>query len=109
MSSLFDAGPGVLGAGIGVVYNAKFYPEINNAVIEPSYPRVDGALYVKLSEKVSANPNASNCRRLEGRCEIRLPPHSALPARLNWLECAQYRYEAPSLTRCPHGSAEDFR
>ena len=60
LSSLFDAGPGVLGAGIGVVYNAKFFPEINNAVIVPGYARVDGALYVKLSEKVSAQLNVEN-------------------------------------------------
>ena len=60
LSSLFDAGPGVLGAGLGVVYNAKFYPEINNTVIVPGYARVDGALYVKLSEKVSAQLNVEN-------------------------------------------------
>ena len=60
VSSLFDAGPGVLGVGLGVIYNAKFYPEIDNAVIVPGYARVDGALYVKLSEKVSAQLNVEN-------------------------------------------------
>ena len=48
------------GVGLGVVYNAKFYPEIDNAVIVPGYARVDGALYVKLSEKVSAQLNVEN-------------------------------------------------
>ncbi len=60
LSSLFEAGPGVLGVGLGVIYNAKFYPEIDNAVVVPGYARVDAALYVKLSEKVSAQLNVEN-------------------------------------------------
>ncbi|WP_445730588.1 TonB-dependent receptor domain-containing protein, partial [Methylocystis sp. IM2] len=48
ISSLFDAGPGVLGLGGGVIYNAKFYPAIDNAVVVPGYARVDAAAYVKL-------------------------------------------------------------
>jgi catecholate siderophore receptor len=50
----------VLGVGLGVIYNAKFYPEIDNAVVVPGYARVDAALYVKLSEKVSAQLNIEN-------------------------------------------------
>lgn len=60
LSSFFDAGPGVLGVGLGLIYNAKFFPEIDNAIIVPGYARVDGALYVKLSEKVSAQLNVEN-------------------------------------------------
>jgi len=60
VSSLVDAGPGVLGVGLGVVYKAKFYPELDNAVIVPGYARVDGALFLKLTEKISARLNVEN-------------------------------------------------
>ena len=60
VSSFFDAGPGVLGVGAGVVYNAKFYPAIDNAVIVPGYARVDGAAYLKLTEKINAQLNIEN-------------------------------------------------
>ena len=59
-SSFFDATPGVLGVGAGVVYNAKFYPELNNAVIVPGYARVDGAVFLNLSKNVSARLNVEN-------------------------------------------------
>ncbi|MGH6842321.1 MAG: TonB-dependent receptor, partial [Methylocella sp.] len=39
-----------LGVGAGVVYNAKFFPALDNAVIVPGYARVDGALFLKFSE-----------------------------------------------------------
>ncbi len=60
VSSLFDAGAGVLGLGGGVIYNAKFYPAIDNAVVVPGYARVDAAAYVKLSERVNAQLNIEN-------------------------------------------------
>jgi catecholate siderophore receptor len=60
ISSFFDAGPGVLGVGAGVVYNSKFYPAIDNFVVVPGYARVDGAVFVKLSENVSGQLNVEN-------------------------------------------------
>lgn len=60
VSSFFDAGPGVVGLGAGVVYNAKFFPALDNAVIVPGYARVDGAAFIKLSENVSARLNIEN-------------------------------------------------
>jgi catecholate siderophore receptor len=60
VSSFFDAEPGVLGLGAGVIYNAKFYPAIDNTVIVPGYARVDGAAYVKLSKNVTAQLNVEN-------------------------------------------------
>ncbi|MGJ0397131.1 MAG: TonB-dependent siderophore receptor [Methylocystis sp.] len=60
ISNFFDAGPGVLGVGAGVVYNAKFYAAIDNFVVVPGYARVDGALFVKLSENVSGQLNVEN-------------------------------------------------
>ncbi|MGJ0505742.1 MAG: TonB-dependent receptor [Methylocystis sp.] len=60
VSSVFDAEPGVLGVGAGVVYNAKFYAAIDNAVIVPGYARVDAAAYLKLSKTVTAQLNIEN-------------------------------------------------
>lgn len=60
VSSFFDQAPGVLGVGAGVVYNAKFYPSLDNAVIVPGYARVDAAAYVRLTENVSARLNIEN-------------------------------------------------
>jgi catecholate siderophore receptor len=60
ISSFFDAGPGVLGVGAGVVYNSKFYPAIDNFVVVPGYARVDGAVFVRLSENVSGQLNVEN-------------------------------------------------
>ncbi|KAF0121323.1 MAG: hypothetical protein FD148_3276 [Methylocystaceae bacterium] len=34
-------------------YNSKFYPAIDNFVVVPVYARVDGALFIRLSENVS--------------------------------------------------------
>jgi catecholate siderophore receptor len=50
----------VLGLGGGVIYNAKFYPAIDNAVVVPGYARVDAAAYVKLSDRVNAQLNIEN-------------------------------------------------
>ncbi len=60
VSSLFGAGPGVLGLGGGVIYNDKFYAALDNTVVVPGYARFDGALYVKLSENVSGQVNIEN-------------------------------------------------
>ncbi|MGJ0393841.1 MAG: TonB-dependent receptor domain-containing protein [Methylocystis sp.] len=54
------AGPGVFGVGAGVIYNAKFYPAIDNAVVVPGYARVDAAAYWKITETVSARLNVEN-------------------------------------------------
>lgn len=60
VSSLLGAGPGVLGVGAGVVYNSRFYAALDNAVVVPSSARVDGALFLKLTENVSGQLNVEN-------------------------------------------------
>lgn len=60
VSSILGAGPGVLGVGAGVVYNAKFFAALDNAVVIPGYARVDGAVFLKLSENVSGQLNVEN-------------------------------------------------
>jgi len=61
-SSHVGADPGVLGAGLGVVYNSKFMPalDLNGTVIIPGYARVDGAVFVKLTENISGQLNVEN-------------------------------------------------
>ncbi|MCI0465460.1 MAG: TonB-dependent receptor, partial [Beijerinckiaceae bacterium] len=49
-----------LGAGLGVVYNAKFFPALDNAVIVPGYARLDGALFIKFSENFFGQLNVEN-------------------------------------------------
>ena len=60
LSSFFGAGPGVLGVGAGVVYASSFFPALDNRVVVPGYARVDGALFVKLSENVTGQLNVEN-------------------------------------------------
>ncbi len=60
VSNFFGAAPGVLGIGAGVIYNAKFFAALDNSVVVPGYARVDGALYVKLTDKISAQLNVEN-------------------------------------------------
>ena len=60
VSSLIGLAPGVLGLGSGVIYNAKFYAALDNAVVIPGYARWAGAVYVKVSENVSAQVNVEN-------------------------------------------------
>ncbi|MFO1102025.1 MAG: TonB-dependent siderophore receptor [Methylocystis sp.] len=60
VSSLFEARPGALGLGAGVIYNAKFYPAIDNAVLVPGYARVDGAVFWKITDTTSAQLNVEN-------------------------------------------------
>lgn len=60
MSSLFDASPGTIGVGGGVIHNSSFFPSPDNAVLIPGYTRVDGAVYVQLSENISGQLNIEN-------------------------------------------------
>jgi catecholate siderophore receptor len=60
VSSLIGYAPGFLGVGAGVIYNAKFFAALDNAVIIPGYARVDGAVYLKLSENISGQVNVEN-------------------------------------------------
>lgn len=60
VSEFVGAGPGVLGVGAGVIYNSKFYAAADNVVIVPGSARVDGAIFVKLSENVSGQLNVEN-------------------------------------------------
>ncbi len=60
VSSCVGAGPGVLGVGAGVVYNSKFFPAIDNVVVVPGYARVDGALFLKLTDNISGQLNVEN-------------------------------------------------
>ena len=43
-----------------MIYNSKFYAALDNAVIVPGYARVDGAVYLKLSENISGQVNVEN-------------------------------------------------
>jgi len=60
VSSLLDERPGVFGLGAGVIYNAKFYAAIDNAVVVPGYARVDAAAYWKITDKIAAQVNIEN-------------------------------------------------
>ena len=60
MSSFVGGGPGVLGVGAGVIYASSFYPSLDNRVIVPGYARVDGAVFVKVTENISGQLNIEN-------------------------------------------------
>lgn len=60
LSSFFDAAPGTLGVGGGVLHNSNFFAAPDNAVLIPGYTRVDGAVYVKLTENISGQLNVEN-------------------------------------------------
>ena len=49
-----------LGIGLGLYHQAKQFTTISNAVILPSYTRVDGALFYKVNEKFEVQLNAEN-------------------------------------------------
>lgn len=55
----YDITPFV-GVGAGVVYNAKFFAAIDNAVIVPGYARLDGALFFKFNENFYGQLNVEN-------------------------------------------------
>lgn len=57
----------ILGAGVGVVHNAKFFSAIDNAVVISGYTRVDGAVFFNFGknvfsygEELSAQVNIEN-------------------------------------------------
>ncbi len=52
--------PAGLGAGVGVVQQAKMFAAIDNAVTLPGFTRVDGALYFGLGPMVRAQLNVEN-------------------------------------------------
>lgn len=60
VSSCLGAGPGVLGVGAGVVYSSKFFPALDNFVVVPGYARVDGAVFLKLTDNISGQVNIEN-------------------------------------------------
>ena len=60
LSSFVGGGPGVLGLGAGVIYASSFYPSLDNRVIIPGYARLDGALFVKVTENISGQLNIEN-------------------------------------------------
>ncbi|MCQ4191074.1 TonB-dependent receptor domain-containing protein [Methylocystis suflitae] len=80
VSSLFDDRPGVFGLGAGVIYNAKFSPAIDNAVVAPGYARVDAAAFWKITNAISAQLNVEN---LFGRksCAVATGRRQARPCR----------------------------
>ena len=49
-----------LGAGVGVVQQAKMFAAIDNTVTLPGFTRVDGALYFTLGPVVRAQLNVEN-------------------------------------------------
>lgn len=49
-----------LGVAAGVIYQGKRFAATDNAVVLPSFTRVDAALYYNLSENVSAQLNVEN-------------------------------------------------
>ena len=49
-----------LGAGLGLVYRDSLYTSTTNTVMLPSYARVDGALFYRLSKKVRLQLNVEN-------------------------------------------------
>lgn len=49
-----------IGAGLGLYHQSRVFTSIGNAVTLPRYTRVDGALFLKLSETVEAQVNVEN-------------------------------------------------
>jgi catecholate siderophore receptor len=48
------------GAGLGVIYSSNFYAGSDDAVLLPSYTRVDGAVFWKLNNSLRAQVNVEN-------------------------------------------------
>ena len=57
--SRYDLMPGI-GAGVGVHHQSKSFASISNAVLLPSYTRLDVALFVRLSRSIEAQLNFEN-------------------------------------------------
>ena len=49
-----------LGLGLGVIYRSAMFASTDNTVTLPGFTRVDGALYYKVSDQVSAQLNVEN-------------------------------------------------
>jgi len=49
-----------IGAGLGLYHQSRMFTSIGNAVTLPRYTRVDGALFLKLSETIEAQVNVEN-------------------------------------------------
>lgn len=60
VSSFFDAAPGTLGVGGGVLHNSSFFASPDNAVRIPGYTRVDGAIFVRLTDNITGQLNVEN-------------------------------------------------
>jgi catecholate siderophore receptor len=60
LSSFVDATPGTFGVGAGVVHNSSVFASPDNAVHLPGYTRLDGAIYVKLTENITGQLNIEN-------------------------------------------------
>lgn len=55
----YDVTPRV-GIGAGIIHNADMFTSTDNTVILPSFTRVDGAVFVKVTRSVSAQMNIEN-------------------------------------------------
>ena len=49
-----------IGAGIGIHHQSESFASISNAVVLPSYTRVDAALFVRLADNIEAQVNFEN-------------------------------------------------
>lgn len=49
-----------VGIGLGVVHQSKMFAAIDNSVTLPGYTRVDGAVFLRLGERLSAQVNLEN-------------------------------------------------
>jgi catecholate siderophore receptor len=49
-----------LGVGVGVVHQSDMYAAIDNTVTLPGFTRADGALFVSLGSRLSAQVNVEN-------------------------------------------------
>jgi catecholate siderophore receptor len=49
-----------LGVGAGIIHNADMFTSTDNTVVLPSFTRVDGALFVRLTKALAAQVNVEN-------------------------------------------------
>src|SRR5688500_4301466 len=49
-----------IGAGLGLHHQSRSFASISNAVVLPSYTRVDAALFFRISERIEAQINVEN-------------------------------------------------
>ena len=55
----YDFSPGI-GAGLGVHHQSESFASISNAVVLPSYTRVDAAIFFAISDQIEAQVNVEN-------------------------------------------------